>query len=214
MNKMSVGFRKSLFGFNSDDVIAYIEQSHKKFSAKEKELNQKIDELDGTIANVNAQLEDLKVAKANVEAQLKEYTDKHDEIERLSQNIGKLYLVAQANAKSIMQNSAIRHASRRLRKGLPSQIRRQFGPQEAAFHGIRPRKEHQPRQFRRRRKRREGRGVLRGHRRFHGRIGLYRRLQHHLKRGYPRFHFSISNGNEKMSERMPGRHPLPSQSWV
>ena len=33
-----------------------------------------------------------------VEAQLKEYTDKYDEIERLSQNIGKLYLVAQANA--------------------------------------------------------------------------------------------------------------------
>lgn len=119
---MSVGFRKSLFGFNSDDVIAYIEQSHKKFSAKEKELNQKIDELDGTIANVNAQLEDLKVAKANVEAQLKEYTDKHDEIERLSQNIGKLYLVAQANAKSIMQNSANNRdiANREVEKNLHS----------------------------------------------------------------------------------------------
>lgn len=103
---MSVGFRKSLFGFNCDDVIEYIEQSHKKFSAKENELNQKIDSLDSTIANVNAQLEELKVAKAAVEAQLKEYTDKYDEIERLSQNIGKLYLVAQANAKSVMQNAA------------------------------------------------------------------------------------------------------------
>lgn len=106
MNEMSVGFRKSLFGFNCDDVIAYIEESHKKFSEKEKELNQKIDGLDNTIAVVNAQLEDVKSAKAAVEAQLKEYTDKYDEIERLSQNIGKLYLVAQANAKSIMQNSA------------------------------------------------------------------------------------------------------------
>lgn len=103
---MSVGFRKSLFGFNCDDVIEYIEQSHKKFSEKENELNQKIDTLDTTIANVNAQLDDVKAAKAAVEAQLKEYTDKYDEIERLSQNIGKLYLVAQANAKSIMQNSA------------------------------------------------------------------------------------------------------------
>ncbi len=106
MNKMSVGFRKSLFGFNCDDVIAYIEESHKKFSTKETELNQKIDSLDSTIATVNAQLEDVKIAKAAVEAQLKEYTDKYDEIERLSQNIGKLYLVAQANAKSVMQNSA------------------------------------------------------------------------------------------------------------
>ncbi len=103
---MSVGFRKSLFGFNCDDVIEYIQKSHKKFSDKENQLNEKIDSLDKTIADVNSQLEDVKAAKAVVEAQLKEYTDKYDEIERLSQNIGKLYLVAQANAKSIMQNSA------------------------------------------------------------------------------------------------------------
>ncbi len=102
---MSVGFRKSLFGFNCDDVIEYVEQSHKKFSEKENELNQKIDLLDNTIANINSQLEDVKSAKSAVEAQLKEYTDKYDEIERLSQNIGRLYLVAQTNAKSIMQNS-------------------------------------------------------------------------------------------------------------
>ncbi len=119
---MSVGFRKSLFGFNCDDVIGYIEESHKKFSAKENELNQKIDSLDSTIANVNAQLEDVKAAKAVVEAQLKEYTDKYDEIERLSQNIGKLYLVAQANAKSIMQNSAQNRdiANREVEKNLHS----------------------------------------------------------------------------------------------
>lgn len=119
---MSVGFRKSLFGFNCDDVISYIEESHKKFSAKENELNQKIDNLDNTIASVNAQLEDVKTAKAAVEAQLKEYTDKYDEIERLSQNIGKLYLVAQANAKSVMQNSAENRdiANREVEKNLHS----------------------------------------------------------------------------------------------
>lgn len=102
---MSVGFRKSLFGFNCDDVINYIQESHKKFSAKEAELNNKINSLDQSIAMVNTQLNEVMAAKAAVEAQLKEYTDKHDEIERLSQNIGRLYLVAQANAKSIMQNS-------------------------------------------------------------------------------------------------------------
>ncbi len=102
---MSVGFRKSLLGFNCDDVINYIQESHKKFSAKEAELNSKIENLDQTIAMVNNQLNEVMTAKAAVEAQLKEYTDKQDEIERLSQNIGRLYLVAQANAKSIMQNS-------------------------------------------------------------------------------------------------------------
>lgn len=105
MNKMSVGFRKSLFGFNCDDVISYIEESHKRFSLKEKELNKKISNLDETIADVNAQLEAVKTAKAEVEEQLKVYTDKYDEIERLSQNIGRLYLVSQANAKSIMQST-------------------------------------------------------------------------------------------------------------
>ena len=119
---MSVGFRKSLFGFNCDDVISYIEESHKKFSIKENELNQKIDNLDSTIVSVNAQLEELKAAKADVEAQLKEYTDKYDEIERLSQNIGKLYLVAQSNAKSVMQNSAENRdiANREVEKNLHS----------------------------------------------------------------------------------------------
>ena len=119
---MSVGFRKSLFGFNCDDVINYVQESHKKFSAKESELNEKIESLDKTIANVNAQLEDVKAAKASVEAQLKEYTDKHDEIERLSQNIGKLYLVAQTNAKSIIQNSTENRdiANREVEKNLHS----------------------------------------------------------------------------------------------
>lgn len=119
---MSVGFRKSLFGFNCDDVIEYIEQSHKNFSEKENQLNQKIDTLDNTIETINAQLEDVKSAKTAVEAQLKEYTDKYDEIERLSQNIGKLYLVAQANAKSVMQNSAENRdiANREVEKNLHS----------------------------------------------------------------------------------------------
>jgi ABC-type transporter Mla subunit MlaD len=122
INEMSVGFRKSFFGFNCDDVIEYIQESHRKFSAKEKELNQKIDSLDNTIEDINAQLEDVKAAKAVVEAQLKEYTDKYDEIERLSQNIGKLYLVAQANAKSIMQNATQNRelASKEVAKNLHS----------------------------------------------------------------------------------------------
>ena len=119
---MSVGFRKSLFGFNCDDVINYIDETHKKFSEKESSLNEKIDNLDSTLENVNKQLTEVLTTKAAVDAQLKEYTDKYEEIERLSQNIGKLYLVAQANSKSIIQNATENRdiANREVEKNLHS----------------------------------------------------------------------------------------------
>ena len=42
---MSKGFKKSLFGFNCDEVVAYIEKAHKTFKEKELLLNEKIDSL-------------------------------------------------------------------------------------------------------------------------------------------------------------------------
>lgn len=96
---MSTGFRKSFFGFNCDDVLSYIEKTHSKFAKKEKKYNEEIDSLKTELAKLTEEFE-----KASLE--LKEFNDKYDEIERLSQNIGKLYLVAEANANSIMKNSA------------------------------------------------------------------------------------------------------------
>ena len=43
--------------------------------------------------------------KQIVEEKLNAFNEKYEEIERLSDNIGKLYLVAQANAQAIMANS-------------------------------------------------------------------------------------------------------------
>ena len=40
---MSKGFKKSLFGFNCEEVVAYIEKAHKTFKEKELLLNEKID---------------------------------------------------------------------------------------------------------------------------------------------------------------------------
>lgn len=102
---MSVGFRKSLFGFNSDDVMNYIQKTHKEFSVKETELNERADQLKSELNSIKQELNELKIQKEVSERKLKEYTDKQEEIERLSQNIGKLYLVAQTNAKAIMKNS-------------------------------------------------------------------------------------------------------------
>ena len=102
---MAAGFRKSLFGFNCEDVMNYIERTHKSFSQKEASLKAKADELDTSLTVAKAQIAAIEEAKRKLEEELKVYTDKYDEIERLSQNIGKLYLVAQTNSKSIMKSS-------------------------------------------------------------------------------------------------------------
>ncbi|MCQ2454790.1 MAG: hypothetical protein MJ090_01395 [Clostridia bacterium] len=102
---MSVGFRKSLFGFNSDDVMNYIEKTHKDFVEKETVLNEKIDQLSALLNSTKSQLSQTLAEKETIESELKEYTDKYDEIERLSQNIGRLYLVAENNAAAIIESA-------------------------------------------------------------------------------------------------------------
>ena len=102
---MAVGFRKSLFGYNQDDVIEYVKKLHASFSEKEAIFKAQIAELDGKI---NALIENetkLENEKAELNSKLSEYESKKAEMERLGENIGKLYLVAQTNAKTIMTNA-------------------------------------------------------------------------------------------------------------
>lgn len=103
---MAIGFRKSMFGFNRDDVMQYIEESHKSAANKQAEFENKISSLEKSLESTRNELSEVNSEKFRIEQQLKEYNDKYEEIERLSQNIGKLYLVAQSNARSIMKNSA------------------------------------------------------------------------------------------------------------
>lgn len=102
---MAVGFRKSLFGFNSSDVIEYIESTHKSFLKKESELKANLAKLEEDLNASKDNYNKLELEKVEIEKQLAEFNAKYDDIERLSENIGKLYLVAQANAKAIMENS-------------------------------------------------------------------------------------------------------------
>lgn len=102
---MAVGFRKSLFGFNSNDVIEYIESTHKSFVKKEKDLKADIEALKNELELSNKKCDKLELEKAEIDKKLAEFNAKYDEIERLSENIGKLYLVAQTNAKAIIENS-------------------------------------------------------------------------------------------------------------
>lgn len=102
---MAVGFRKSLFGFNCSDVMEYIEKTHKGFSIKQSELSAQVDSLSKELNLTKEGYNKLHSEKEKIEAELNKFTEKYEDIQRLSENIGKLYLVAQANAQSIMAAS-------------------------------------------------------------------------------------------------------------
>ncbi len=99
------GFRKSLFGFNCEDVMSYIERSQNSFAKKEKDLSEKLNQLNNELDLSNENYNKLNAEKEAIAKKLSDFSEKYEEIERLSENIGKLYLVAQANAQAIMENS-------------------------------------------------------------------------------------------------------------
>lgn len=100
-----MGFRKSLFGFNTDDVLTYIRTSHDTFSEKENQYKADIASCHARLDELEQQLQALGQEKANLTDRLAEYEARNEEMERLSENIGKLYLVAQTNASSILANA-------------------------------------------------------------------------------------------------------------
>ncbi len=109
---MAIGFKKSMFGFNRNDVLKYIDETHKSFNIQKSELEGRIASLNVAVESLREELKSTQdnlatvtLEKTQIESELKAYNEKYDEINRLSQSIGKLYLVAQANANSIMANS-------------------------------------------------------------------------------------------------------------
>ena len=102
---MSVGFRKSLFGFNADDVMNYIEKMHKSYAKKESEFKSSISDLKDELADASEKINLLEESNLKLKKELDELNATREKSERLSQSIGKLYVVAQASAKSIMENS-------------------------------------------------------------------------------------------------------------
>lgn len=102
---MAIGFRKSIFGFNTADVMEYIETAQRVSAEKLSSLESENEELKASVKELNGKFDEISSEKDRLSAQLGEYTEKYEEINRLSENIGKLYLVAQANAQAIMKNS-------------------------------------------------------------------------------------------------------------
>ena len=93
------GFRKSFLGFNKEDVLNYIASEDKKNASIIKSLN-------GEIKDLNERNNALNKDIDNLNAQLLQYKEKEDEINRLAESIGALYILAKNNAEQILENAS------------------------------------------------------------------------------------------------------------
>ena len=78
--KNTMGFKKSLFGFNCDEVISYIENMHKTTKENELVLNEKLDDATSKLASATKENIELKAKNELLSAELKEITEKYNEI--------------------------------------------------------------------------------------------------------------------------------------
>ena len=109
---MSVIFRNSLIGFNKDDVLDYIHKKDSELNSLSKSLNETISTLKKEIETLKGEMSVLEnsynsTIKENLDlkVRLNEFEEKSAEIENLSNKIGKLYLVSQSSAKSIVEKA-------------------------------------------------------------------------------------------------------------
>lgn len=99
---MSLGFRKSFFGYNCEEVTEFIHKSNSEHKDVVSALNQNIKNLENDVRLMQTSIDNVNSEKVKLEEKLDYYIAKYNEVKNLSENIGKLYLVAQTNAKSIM----------------------------------------------------------------------------------------------------------------
>lgn len=101
---MSKGFRKSLFGFNTDDVISYITASDKSAKAKTEELKRQI-------ADLKKENEELKVKNSELSIKADEYESKKEQIRLMSESVARMYLSAKTTSQLMIEKA---EASRKL----------------------------------------------------------------------------------------------------
>jgi chromosome segregation ATPase len=101
-------FRNSLFGFNKDDVMSFVmesKESENTLKKKINELNGKIETLNNDIEGLQTKYEETKKILSETEEQLESYRQREEALTALSESIGRLYLVAKANAESVMASA-------------------------------------------------------------------------------------------------------------
>lgn len=121
-------FRESFRGYNKDDVNAYIEQIHMRFSRRESELRAQIAEVQSLAgrtadAGLQAELEALKITLTGVEAENRdlkakleqtrlasaeaetENAEKSKLYDSMSAQVGNILIVANSNADKIVNDA-------------------------------------------------------------------------------------------------------------
>lgn len=117
---MALGFRKSLLGYNCEEVSEYIHKTAQENKELVSSLNNKIKECNKLVEVKDEQCFNLNNQITELNEQLDFYKAKYEEVKKLSDNIGKLYLVAQTNAKAII--SAANNASSSAQSEMQSNI--------------------------------------------------------------------------------------------
>ena len=109
---MSVVFRNSFIGFNKDDVLDYVHKKDNELNLLSENLNDTISKLNNEIADLKKELELLNSSYNNtikenmdIKVKLNAFEEKAAEIESISTKIGKLYLVSQSSAKTIVEKA-------------------------------------------------------------------------------------------------------------
>lgn len=95
---MSKGFRKSLFGFNTGDVLAYI-------AATDKAANEKRTELEKEIESLKIKNDELNKINDNLREIAAEYDSKKEQIRVMSENIARMYVTAKTTSKILMDKA-------------------------------------------------------------------------------------------------------------
>ena len=117
---MALGFKKSLLGYNCEEVSSYIHKTAQENKELVASLNNKIKESNKLVEVKDEQCQNLSNQITELNDQLNFYKAKYEEVKKLSENIGKLYLVAQTNAKAII--SAANDASTLAQNEMQSNI--------------------------------------------------------------------------------------------
>ena len=99
---MALGFRKSIFGYNCEEVSEYIHKTDAAHKQTISALNEKIKGIEDELYETHENVEKLNRNIEETTQSLNYYKAKYEEVKTLSENIGKLYLVAQTNAKAVI----------------------------------------------------------------------------------------------------------------
>ena len=102
---MAAGFRKSLFGFQKDDVLSYINQLNNAADKREKELTEALAREKKQADSLQAQLAVANEMASKLSEQLAVFEQQKNEMRLMSENIGRLYLVAKSSAALLMKNA-------------------------------------------------------------------------------------------------------------